>query len=131
MIAEFQAADITTTTANSASTKTASSSSSAAGSASGSSFYALAVEIKVTEEAIVTACQKGNLSELRQWPWGRQGIRVASAVPLCHAAYLGKFDMIRCLVKDLGADVSQAGEDGSTAFLIAVPGPATSTWCGA
>jgi hypothetical protein len=116
MLAEFQIADVTTATPNTGSTTTPTSSL-AAGSSSGSSSSASTAEITVTEEAIIVACKSGNVSKLRQW--GRRGVRVTSAMPLCHAAYLGKLDVMRCLLEKLGADVHQLDRNGATALLFA------------
>jgi hypothetical protein len=54
----------------------------------------------------MNACRAGKFVKLRRW--GRQGLRVMSAVPLFYAVEEGNLDLMRCLVDDLGADVNQA-----------------------
>jgi ankyrin repeat protein len=73
---------------------------------------------KSTEEYIIEACAAGNLVQSRRW--GRQGIRVASAGPLIQAAAFNKIDVMRCLVKELGADVNQVRDTGVMALTTAV-----------
>jgi hypothetical protein len=68
---------------------------------------------------IVNACKAGNISLLR-W-WGQQGVQVRTAKPLVQSVESGvSFDVLKCLVKDLGADVNQRDERGGTALMVAV-----------
>jgi ankyrin repeat protein len=46
--------------------------------------------------------------------WARQGIRVAIGDPMYYAASHGKLDVVRVLIKKLGADVNQANDRGGT-----------------
>jgi ankyrin repeat protein len=69
-------------------------------------------------------CAAGDTAQLRRW--ARQGVRVVSGLPLCAAALLGKVDLLRILIKELGADANQAifGSndptlDGSIPLLVA------------
>jgi hypothetical protein len=72
----------------------------------------------VSEDAIVSACTAANLAQLRRWR--RQGVRVRTAKPLLEAVVHGaSFEVLSCLVKELGADVDQRDERGSTALTTA------------
>lgn len=75
---------------------------------------------EVTEEemeAMLTfAARTGDLEKLQEW--GRQGVRVVTAQPLISAALEGFPEVTRCLVQELGADVSQT-HDGDTPLAIA------------
>jgi ankyrin repeat protein len=51
--------------------------------------------------------------------WLRQGVRVSSPHPLCHATANGRLDLVRLLVKELGAGVKKAGHDGCTPSFVA------------
>jgi hypothetical protein len=71
----------------------------------------------VSEEAIIAACKAGNVAQLKRW--GRQGVRVATAGPLIYAVQVNlSFDVLYCLVKELGADVNQEMK-GITALILA------------
>jgi hypothetical protein len=76
-------------------------------------------DVTVSDEAINDACDRENLAQLRQW--GRQGVRLSSAMPLIEFTFSGmSLDMYRCLVKDLGADVNGAQQnDGGTPLFVA------------
>jgi hypothetical protein len=118
MLAEFQAADL-------AAASDASSSSSTAETDARPSMTSLprqtaerAAGPQVLEVAIIDACSAANLDQLRRW--GRQSVRVETAEPLCLSVYGGaSFNIISCLVKELGADVNQQDESGSTALTAA------------
>jgi ankyrin repeat protein len=72
----------------------------------------------VSDEAIINACRKGNLTQLQRW--GRQGVRVQSAEPLICAVFNGApTNVLCCLVNDLGADVNLARADRATAVFVA------------
>jgi hypothetical protein len=45
---------------------------------------------------------------------------VGTVEPLAQAIREGFLDVLRCLVRDLGADVNQAGQDGSTPLTVSV-----------
>jgi hypothetical protein len=68
-----------------------------------------------TEDAIVDACRFGDLAQLQRW--GQQGVRVRTCVPLLAAAANGNLDVMRYLVVELGADVTQAEDEGGQAAL--------------
>jgi hypothetical protein len=74
----------------------------------------------VTEDAIVEACQAGDLDQLRCW--GRQGVRVTTCRPLFEAVLNGNLDVMRYLVLELGADVNEADieDDEIVALHMAV-----------
>ena len=64
-------------------------------------------EAIVPDKAIIDACKQGTISQLRRW--GRQGVRVKSARPLINSVALGaNLESLRCLVRELGADVNRA-----------------------
>jgi hypothetical protein len=88
------------------------------GKSSSSSSSAHTQVVTVSDEAILDACKPSNISQFRRW--GRQGVRVSSAMPLVQFVIDGlSCDILRCLVKDLGTDVNRATfEDGSTALSI-------------
>jgi hypothetical protein len=61
--------------------------------------------MEVSENAIIEACIRGDVAQLRRW--GRQGVRVKSADFLIDAMFAEvSLDILRCLVKELGADVN-------------------------
>jgi hypothetical protein len=73
---------------------------------------------RVSDEALVAACGRRDLVQLRRW--GRQGIRIVSGAPLCVCAFRGaRLDILRCLVNDLGADVNQRGNEGGSPLFFA------------
>jgi hypothetical protein len=128
MLAELRAADITPEAATSSgpsassSDRSASSSSSSSSSTSTSSSSianqaSAATAEEVSEEALVQACARGDLSQLRRW--ARRGVRVTSAKPLCYAVKHGKYEVALFLVRNLGADVNQADAKGFAPLFIA------------
>jgi hypothetical protein len=110
MLAEFRAADVTTTAA-------ATSSRSENRSASSTPRVSTAKAENISEEALVQACGRGDISQLRRW--AKRGLRVSSAQPLCKAVSEGMVDAARCLVRELGADVNQTNIQGFTPLCIA------------
>jgi ankyrin repeat protein len=68
---------------------------------------------------IFGACERGDISQLRRW--GRQGVRVMRADFLIDAIFAKvSSDILRCLVKELGADVNGARlSDGVTPMFVA------------
>jgi hypothetical protein len=70
----------------------------------------------VLEMAIVQACATGDMGLLRQW--AKRGIRFSSAEPLFQAAGRGKLDVVRLLLRELGADVGLL-HDGFPALCMA------------
>jgi hypothetical protein len=85
--------------------------------------------MKLPEKRIIEAVKRGDIGQIRRW--ARQGLRVTSSLPLVHATRLGKLAVMQCLVKEFGADVSQADCEGCTPLYFAaragdlamVPGP--------
>jgi ankyrin repeat protein len=63
-------------------------------------------KIKVAEDIIVEACRRGDVRQLRKW--GRQGVRFGTSDPITCAVAHNKFDVVRCLVSNLGVSVDQA-----------------------
>jgi hypothetical protein len=62
--------------------------------------------VVVTDGMIVEAIQAGDLERLTIW--ARQGVQVRSVWPLAIAARSGQLEVVRLLVRELGADVGQA-----------------------
>jgi hypothetical protein len=119
MLAELQKADLATAS-SAASLSAASSSSSTAGTdPSPSSSTPTNIQGQnVSADMFVCACIAGNLAQLQRW--GRQGVRVRTAEPLFKAVIHGaSFDVLSCLVKELGTDVNQHDDHGWTALTIA------------
>jgi hypothetical protein len=65
---------------------------------------------------LIFAAATGDLDGLREW--GRQGVRVATGRPLISATFREFIEVMRCLVKELGTDVSQI-YDGDTPLAVA------------
>jgi hypothetical protein len=72
----------------------------------------------VSEATIIGACLARDVEKLSQW--GRRDVRVTTGQPLCLAAEEGFVSVVRCLVKDLGANINRRLDDGSTPLIIAV-----------
>jgi ankyrin repeat protein len=66
---------------------------------------------------LTEAARVGDLDSLTIW--ARQGVRVTFALPLIAAAVGGHLDVLRCLVRELGADVNQAIRSGVTPLTAA------------
>jgi hypothetical protein len=63
--------------------------------------------VNITSETILAACKTGDVALLRRW--GRMGMEMVETMPLVESALSGwHLDVLRCLVKDLHADVNQA-----------------------
>jgi hypothetical protein len=73
--------------------------------------------IEVPEERILEAVERGNIGQLRRW--ARQGLHIKSGLPLLLAANLGKLDVVQSVVNELGADVNEPNDNGSTPLCIA------------
>jgi hypothetical protein len=73
--------------------------------------------VVVTEEMITAAAEVGDLEQLREW--GRHGVRVGTIEPLIAATCGGFPEVLRCLVRELGADVNQARLRGTTSLIVA------------
>jgi ankyrin repeat protein len=121
MLAKLRAADVTaegaTSSSRSASSSNSNSSSTPAPSSSTTNQAAAATPDEVLEEALLRACVRGDISQLRRW--AKQSICVTSAEPLCTAVRNGKYEVAQCLVRELGADVNQADAKARTPLLIA------------
>jgi ankyrin repeat protein len=70
-----------------------------------------------SEETIVQCCLVGDVGQLLRW--ARQGVRVVAVEPLLYAAAHGLLEVVRVLLKELGADVNQARDDGGTPLYLA------------
>jgi hypothetical protein len=116
MLAEFRAADLaipaatttviatTTASATTSTTNTNTPSSSSFSSSSSSTPNATRPEeMSVSDDMILAACARGDITQLQRW--GRQGVRVHSGLALAFAAGQGTLDVIKCLVEELGASV--------------------------
>jgi ankyrin repeat protein len=64
------------------------------------------------------ACKRGAITQLQRL--ARQGVRVSQSGELLAYAILNRAgpDVLRCLVKELGADVSKASSEGATALYM-------------
>jgi hypothetical protein len=105
MLAELRAADVTTTGPATTISLAISSSATEQG------------RFEVSEETVVQCCVAGDTNRLRRW--GKLGFRVRTAQPLFQAAANGMVDVIRLLVKELGADINLATDNGFTPLLMA------------
>jgi hypothetical protein len=76
--------------------------------------------MRVSEDMLLDACAREDIAQLQRW--GRQGIRVHSGKPLVHTAVWGFVDVARCLVKELGAKVSDRFEGYSPLHVAAQEG---------
>jgi hypothetical protein len=74
-------------------------------------------EERVSEDEIVQACIRGDMTQLRRW--ARRGIRVSSGQPLVQTAAHSKIDVMRYLVSDLAANVHQTDDQGFTPLFSA------------
>jgi ankyrin repeat protein len=81
----------------------------------------------VTQGMIVSACKRGNIVQLQRW--GQQGVRVSSGEPLAWAAELGLVDVMRCLVKDLGANVKEGCKGCPPLFFASQRGHVAAVLC--
>jgi ankyrin repeat protein len=109
MLAELRAADLTIPTVSSTSNTVATASQMPTSEAPEENTF--------SEKTIFDAVHSGNLGKLRRL--ALRGVRVQSVRPLYLAAMDGKLRILQCLVEELGADVNQAKEDGSTALCVA------------
>jgi ankyrin repeat protein len=73
--------------------------------------------VVVTERMLIEAAQAGDLESLMVC--ARQGVRVTSGVPLYNAARGGHLGSMRCLVREMGADVNGGIPNGYTPLAIA------------
>jgi ankyrin repeat protein len=72
----------------------------------------------ISAKAIIRACLTGNLAQLRRW--GYQNVRVKTAETLLQAVSNGaSFEVLSCLVRELGADVNRRDDHGCTALAVA------------
>jgi ankyrin repeat protein len=120
MLAEVAAADPELAADVRASTATTMTATSSSSSSSSSGWQGASLPgVHVSEVAIYGACKRGDIAQLRRW--GRQGVRVKSADVLIGCIFKEtNFDILRCLVKELGADVNGAQlRDGGTPLYAA------------
>jgi ankyrin repeat protein len=118
LLAEVTAVDLkllADVRASSSTTTNFASSSSSSGGVPGESLQ----KLHVSELAIFGACKRGDIDQLRRW--GRQGVRVKDADFLVDAICAEvSLDILRCLVKELGADINGARlTDGATPLCVA------------
>jgi hypothetical protein len=76
-------------------------------------------EVVVTEQMITKAVLDGDLESLTLW--ARRRVRVTSGRPLCVAAWDGHLEVVRILVRDLGANANQTSY-GDTPLIAAAHG---------
>jgi hypothetical protein len=121
MLAEFLVADLATANKAANPLITSSSSSGARTSARPSEPSPATANLgsaHISEDAIIRVCKAGNLVQLQRW--GRQGVRTRTMRPLLRAVSNGtSFEVLKCLVNKLGANINQGDEDGWTALTTA------------
>jgi hypothetical protein len=122
MLAEFREADLTNPAASSSAHTTNSNSSSSSSSTSTLASRAVhpsgaGVGETIPEEDMIQAAIRGDVKQMKQW--ASEGVRVHTGEPLCQAAGWGKIESVRCLVRDLGADVNLINVDGWTPLFMA------------
>jgi hypothetical protein len=122
MLAELRAADLTalaadTSGSSSSSSGIATTASSITSKVAASTVSSTAKAMEVPEEKIIEAVRRDDIAQLLRW--ARQGLRVASGLPLVHAMVLGKLGIAQCLVQELGADFNEADREGYTPLYIA------------
>jgi hypothetical protein len=115
ILAELRAANVNAEGAIRASQGSSNSSSSTLTSSSSTSTRA---PVQVSGDAVVQACIRGDVVHLRRW--ARRGFRVTSTEPLYNAVTENNYEVVKCLVRELGADVNQPGEKGVTPLGLAV-----------
>jgi hypothetical protein len=74
-------------------------------------------EVVVTEAMLTQAARVGDVESLTIW--ARQGVRVITAVPLDAAARGRHFEVMRCLVREMGVDVNQTDLRVETPLMLA------------
>jgi hypothetical protein len=74
--------------------------------------------VMVTEEMLTEAVKAGDLERLESW--ARQGVRVTTEGPLYVASQVGCLDVLRFLVREMGANVNQKDQYGETPLMVAV-----------
>jgi hypothetical protein len=104
MLAKLCAVDVTAEAATSSERSASSISSSTSTPSLSATNRASAAAWEVSTKALTQACVNGNISQLRRW--ARHGIRVTSPVPLFMTVWHGKYEVVQCLVEELGADVN-------------------------
>jgi hypothetical protein len=72
--------------------------------------------VVATESMLIEAARTGDLESLTIW--ATQGLRVTTGRPLCVVAEEGYLEGVRCLVQQMGANVSQT-YDGDTSLITA------------
>jgi hypothetical protein len=65
---------------------------------------------------MIAACEQGDIRQLTEW--GRQGFRCTHSGLLWHVIRLNNLDVLRCLVKELGADINLTMQDGARATVL-------------
>jgi hypothetical protein len=120
MLAELRIADLINSATSRSPPTSSSSNRNRSNSSIASSVLPLsgpAIGVNVSEMDMIQTAIRGNVR--RSKLWGRQGVRVRTAQPLCEAATLGKVDVVQCFVKELGADVNLGDEIGRTPLYVA------------
>ena len=113
MLAGFRAQDLLNTTTTTTTTSTSTSSTPQPRRA-----RVEQPNVTVSDKEIIAACRRNDVTQLRRW--SRQGFRLLSAYPFVESvAYGVSLGVLRCLVKELGADVNLADEDGFTPLIVA------------
>jgi ankyrin repeat protein len=71
---------------------------------------------RVSEATILAAIEAGDLTRLRRWH--RLGVQFPPIL-MCMAASRCSIPIMSCIVKELGADVNEANDNGATPLVIA------------
>jgi hypothetical protein len=74
------------------------------------------LKVTVLEATIFAAIKAGGVARLRCWH--RQGVQFSASI-VCSAAVRGSIAVMKCLVKEIGADVNRADQDGFTPLMVA------------
>jgi hypothetical protein len=111
MLTELRATYVTAEAANSSSTSSSNSADTSLSSTTNPAWTA------IPEEALMRACDRGDVSQLRRW--ARWGFRVTRKKSLYNAVLESEYEMALCLVRELGADVNQVGHRGMSALGFA------------
>jgi hypothetical protein len=117
MLAELRAADLTAPAANTSASSSISNRINATTQNVQGMTSSTKKAIEISDDKIMRAVERNDVTQLRRWIG--QGLCVISSFALFHAVYLGNSAVIQCLVKEIGADVNQGGEEGTTPMILA------------
>jgi hypothetical protein len=111
MLADFKAQDLQENSYSAESNSGSTTTTTTAGAATRRTKY-------ISDMAIFESCSRRDMAQLC-W-WARRDFRVSSAEPLFQCiCNRGGLDLVRLLVKELGADVNEANKDGFMPLVLA------------